>query len=93
MLHRQHLLAFEAASPQLRFMVKTLDALVVHEQPVLAQLQVDHPDAVVTMALRERHDGLAYTGAAIRSRGIRSALALICTTASAWRSLCALSTM
>ena len=69
-LPRQHLLALATAHLQLRFLVKALDALVVHEKPVLAQLQVDHPEAVATMALSERQYALAQIDVAVGLRGV-----------------------
>ena len=74
---------------KLRLLVKTVEALAAHEQPVLAQLQVDHPDAAATMALAPAQTNVAGR-AAERSR---NALALIRTTAGARCSLSPLSTI
>src|SRR6185312_9255435 len=40
----------------------------VHEQPCLAELEVDHPDAVALVPLRQHHDALPKILVAIRAQ-------------------------
>jgi hypothetical protein len=50
------LLAFTPLNLQLLKSIQPFNSLVVHALTTLTQLQVNHPNAVATVTLRERYD-------------------------------------
>ena len=59
-LAHRHLLPLAPPHLQRSLLIQPLDALVVHQLAAfLPKLQVDHPDAVALVPLRQRHDPLA----------------------------------
>ncbi len=56
---RRHLFPFPSAHLQVRLLVQALDSFVIDHLTGLAELQVDHADAVAFMAIGQRADHLA----------------------------------
>src|SRR5690606_39177583 len=63
-----HLLPLPPPHLQLRFLLQPLHTLVVHEHSCLPEHEVDHPDPVALVSLRQRQDALPKLDVPIRRR-------------------------